>query len=100
MDAPAANSLSSRPALDSRFRPAMTPPDHFALNALTFAEGWPSPVDGTGLENRRPERVRGFESRPLRHFHFQRGPGTDRVECAPRAEMVCPTTIGRIRFAP
>jgi hypothetical protein len=23
-------------------------------------------VDGSGLENRRPERVRGFESHPLR----------------------------------
>ena len=27
-------------------------------------------VDGSGLENRRPERVRGFESHPLRFQLF------------------------------
>ena len=32
------------------------------------AEGWPSPVEGAGLENRNPARDRGFESLPLRHF--------------------------------
>ncbi len=31
-----------------------------------IAEGWPSPVEGAGLENRNPARDRGFESLPLR----------------------------------
>ena len=37
-------------------------------DASQIAEGWPSPVEGAGLENRNPARDRGFESLPLRHL--------------------------------
>ena len=36
-------------------------------DSQSHAEGWPSPVEGAGLENRNPARDRGFESLPLRH---------------------------------
>jgi seryl-tRNA synthetase len=48
-------------------------------------EGWPSPVEGAGLENRNPARDRGFESLPLRHFlsRLRRSGRTPRASPAP-----------------
>ena len=37
---------------------------------LIYMEGSHSLVECTGLENRRPARVRGFESHPLRHWYY------------------------------
>jgi len=38
-----------------------------ALQLRACPEGWPSPAEGTGLENRQGASPRGFESHPLRH---------------------------------
>ena len=45
-------------------------------------------VDGSGLENRRPARVRGFESHPLRFYRVRRDPRKSQNPCS-AVDLLC-----------